>query len=240
MKKLLRAIPSSQFLLLTLILGTLPSIKILPTTWILAVKPQDISGEIEKRSLYQNPAFLTFDFFHSRIDPKTGDIRIVKKLDRDLPDGFPQWTMYIFAKDEGGGPTGIENYVELVVTLEDINDNAPYLDMPDGLVWYENRGPGDVGILQAADYDTPENGGPFKFSLDGGANHDMKQWFEVGSTGNGSYVLKALTTFDRERRKSYNIPIKICDHKNLCDISNLLLTIGDVNDNPMEPGHSEV
>ena len=167
-------------------------------------------------------------------------MRIVKKLDRDLPDGFPQWTMYIFAKDEGGGPTGIENYVELVVSLEDINDNAPHLDMPDGLVWYENKGPGVVGTLQAADYDTPENGGPFTFSLDGGANHDIKQWFEVGSVSNGSYVLRALVTFDRERRKSYNIPVKICDHKNLCDVSNLLLTIGDINDNPMEPGHSEV
>jgi hypothetical protein len=134
---------------------------------------------------------------HFKIDRKTGDVRIVKALDRDRPDGFPTWTMYIFAKDENGGPTGIENYVELVVPLKDRNDNAPYLDMPGGLVLYENQPPSDVGILSASDYDTDENGPPFRFSLDGNANHDIKQWFEVNESGNGSYVLKALVTFDR-------------------------------------------
>lgn len=44
----------------------------------------------------------------------------------------------------------------------------------------------------------------------------------------------------REKNKNYDIPIKICDHKNLCGVSVLPLTIGDVNDNPMEPGHSEI
>ncbi len=134
---------------------------------------------------------------HFSIDPRTGDVRIVKALDRDLPDGFPQWTIYIFAKDENGGPTGIENYVQLVVNLIDRNDNAPYLDMPGGLVLYENQPPTDVGVLAAADYDTEENGPPFRFSLDGNANQEIRQWFEVNEVANGSYVLRALVTFDR-------------------------------------------
>ena len=53
------------------------------------------------------------------------------------------WSTFIFAKDENGGPTGIENYVEFEVTLKDINDNAPFLDMPNGLVWTENQAPGN-------------------------------------------------------------------------------------------------
>ena len=73
-----------------------------------------------------------------------GSISIIKKLDRDLPNGYPVWSTFIFAKDQGGGPTGIENYVEFEVILEDINDNAPFLDMPDGLVWTENQRPGIV------------------------------------------------------------------------------------------------
>ena len=135
---------------------------------------------------------------HFKIDPKTGDVRIVKALDRDLPNGYTPWRVYIYAKDENGGPTGIENYVELEVNLIDKNDNAPYLDMPGGLVLYENQPARDVGVLQASDYDTEENGPPFRFSLDGDADHDIKQWFEVNQVGNGSYVLRALVTFDRQ------------------------------------------
>ena len=175
------------------------------------------------------------------IDSKTGAVRIVKPLDRDAPDGFPVWNLYIFAKDENGGPTGTESFVELVVTLEDINDNAPYLDMGDGLTWQENQDGGTVGVLQAADYDTPEeNGPPFTFDLDRNAPYDINKWFAVSSIANGSYVLKAKKSFDREKRKYYDIPIRVCDRKQLCGVDTLKLTIGDVNDNPMEYGESEI
>ena len=80
------------------------------------------------------------------IDEKSGDVRITRALARDAPNGFPVWNLYIFAKDQNGGPTGIENYVELVVNLVDVNDNPPFLDMGDGLVWDENQGPGEVRL----------------------------------------------------------------------------------------------
>ena len=86
--------------------------------------------------------------FYSFFSVYPGSIRIIKKLDRDLPNGYPVWSTFIFAKDQGGGPTGIENYVEFEVILEDINDNAPFLDMPDGLVWTENQRPGIVFWLK--------------------------------------------------------------------------------------------
>ena len=53
-------------------------------------------------------------------------------------------------------------------------------------------------------------------------------------------MLEALTQFDRERKKQYSIPIQVCDLKDMCQVSNLKLTIGDVNDNPMSPGFSEI
>ena len=177
---------------------------------------------------------------HFSIDEKTGQVRIIKKLDRDLPDGYPKWSSYIYAKDENGGPSGIESYIEFEVILKDINDNAPFLDMPNGLVWPENQNPGTVGDLVADDYDTKENGPPFSFEIDKGADPDIRDWFGVEKTDDGRYVLKTKVNFDREKQKGYNIPIKICDHKNLCNVSTLLLTIGDVNDNPMAPGYSEI
>ena len=47
--------------------------------------------------------------------------------------------------------------MEVKIILDDINDNTPFLDMPEGLVWYEHQRPGKVGILKADDYDTLEN-----------------------------------------------------------------------------------
>ena len=177
---------------------------------------------------------------HFSIDKKSGELRIVKKLNRDEPDGFPTQRMYIYAKDEDGGPKGIESFVEFIINLIDINDNAPFLDMPNGLTWRENRRPGRIGKLEASDNDTPENGPPFTFELDRDqASVDIKAWFGVERQGS-DYVLVAKREFDREQKKEFSIPIKICDKDKLCATSDLTLTIGDVNDNPMESGSSEV
>lgn len=194
--------------------------------------PQNITYYLDHKS--QNAK-------HFSIDERTGDIRIVKKLNRDLPDGYPTWSTYIFAKDENGGPTGIESAVEFIVNLVDINDNAPFLDMPDGLVWSENQGPGEVGSLKADDYDTVENGPPFKYSIETSiAPQDIKSSFRISEPAPNNFVLEALVAFDREKKKRYDIPVKVCDHKDLCAVSTLFLTVGDVNDNPMKPGFSEV
>ena len=177
---------------------------------------------------------------HFSINKYTGDLRIVKKLNRDLPDGYPSRSMYIFAKDEGGGPGGIESFVNFQIDLVDINDNAPFLDMPNGMVWPENSSPGRVGVLVADDYDTAENGPPFTFEIAKSARQDIKSWFGIEQIGNGSYVLTTQSTFDREKQKEFSIPIRICDHERMCADSNLRLIIGDVNDNPMQPGSSEI
>ena len=174
------------------------------------------------------------------VDPNTGGIRITKPLDRDLPNGYPVWSTFIFAKDENGGPNGIENFVEFEIILKDINDNPPFLNMPNGLVWTENQKQGNVGTLIADDYDTEANGPPFSFKIPDNSRPNIKEWFRVDKINNGSYILKALTSFDREKQKQYSIPVEICDFKDMCAVSNLKLIIGDKNDNPMAPGFSEI
>jgi hypothetical protein len=113
------------------------------------------------------------------VDGKTGEVRIVKPLDRDMPSGYPRWTSYIFAKDQNGGPDGIESFVPFEVVLEDKNDNAPFLNMPNGMVWPENEKPGIVGDLIADDYDTIENGPPFTFEIDRLADPDIRSKFSI-------------------------------------------------------------
>ena len=176
---------------------------------------------------------------HFDIDANTGALRIVRPLDRDRPNGYgSQWSMYVYAKDSFTEETGdqspsLENFVEVKITLNDINDNAPFLNMPDGLVWYENQQPGTVGTLIAEDYDTPENGGPFKFSLAKEANKKIKNKFNVVREAN-QYVLMTKDVFDREAQKEYQIPITIEDNMvGLAATSILKLIIGDRNDNPI-------
>ena len=47
----------------------------------------------------------------------------LKPLDRDEPNGRPQWRFTVFAQDEGGN--GLVGYADVQVNLKDINDNAP-------------------------------------------------------------------------------------------------------------------
>jgi len=172
-----------------------------------------------------------------------GALRIVKPLDRDLPNGYPVWSMFVFAKDKDvtpGGTQSRESYVEFEITLEDVNDNAPFLNMPDGLVWPENSPPGEVGRLSAIDYDTDVNGPPFTFRIDPQAPLSFKNKFDVQRKRNGDYYLETKTRFDREQQKVYQIPVEVADNQGMKAVSLLTLVIGDKNDNPMAPGSSQI
>jgi len=216
---------------------TLPPYPIMQVT---AYDP-DIGDRSKDQNItyYLDPGSQLAPYFS--INKHTGDLRIVKKLDRDKPYGYPTREMFIYAKDEGGGPNGIESYVPFQIDLMDINDNAPFLNMPDGLVWPEGARPGRVGQLVADDYDAPENGPPYTFEIDPEkAPQDIKSWFDIEKLADGSYVLVAREIFDREKKKQFSIPVRICDHEEMCATSDLKLIIGDINDNPMAPGTSEI
>ena len=214
------------------------SVPTYPITQVKAVDP-DIGNDYIDQNITYHLDSNSEVAKHFRVDPKDGKISVIKKLDRDLPNGYPVWQMFIFAKDNNGLPGSLENYVEFEAKLNDINDNPPFLDMPNGLVWTENQKSGPVGMLVANDYDEEQNGPPFTFSIDRDARPDIKDRFRVERTNNG-YQLVALTTFDREKQKQHFVPIRICDREDMCATSLLKLIIGDVNDNPMSPGSSEI
>ena len=65
---------------------------------------------------------------HFRIDPRDGKISVLKKLDYDLPDGFPVWRMFVFAKDNHGEPGSLENYVAFEAKLVNIDDTPTEID----------------------------------------------------------------------------------------------------------------
>lgn len=167
-----------------------------------------------------------------------GCLSLIKPLDRDPPDGYEIWQVLISANDEDGGPTSLPETTEVVITLIDINDNAPFLDMPKPVIWRENQPEGGVITkLVAKDYDGPENGPPFKFAIASSASVEIQSKF--GVTGS---ELTALVVFDREEKKSYQVPISITDNgiPNMTGTSTLTVIIGDQNDNPMKKGSSSI
>ncbi|CAN7952127.1 unnamed protein product [Ixodes pacificus] len=58
------------------------------------------------------------------INTTTGEIYVLKPLDRDLPHGRSQWRFTVFAEDEGGN--GLVGFADVLVNLKDVNDNAPF------------------------------------------------------------------------------------------------------------------
>lgn len=60
---------------------------------------------------------------------QSGCLSLIKPLDRDPPNGYAAWQVIIQASDESGGPKSLAKTTEVIITLRDINDNAPYLDM---------------------------------------------------------------------------------------------------------------
>lgn len=93
------------------------------------------------------------------IDRLTGEIRVLKSLDRDPPTGIPKWEFVVCAVDDNGN--GLVSYANVKVILKDINDHAPIFQ--ENLVGYvdEDLEPGRNGIYvmtaSAIDYDTDEN-----------------------------------------------------------------------------------
>lgn len=165
----------------------------------------------------------------------SGCLRLIQPLDRDLPEGHKNWQVVIAAVDEDG--KGLRQAIEAIITLNDINDNAPFLTNRMPVVWYENQQPGNIVQLTADDYDEPKNGAPFSYDIDGNASDDIKGKFSVTND-----YLVALDVYDREEQKEYFIPIMITDsgYPRMRNVSILHLIIGDVNDNAMKEGKSSI
>ncbi|GLH15736.1 DE-cadherin [Gryllus bimaculatus] len=168
---------------------------------------------------------------------KDGCLSLIKSLDRDPPNGYDEWQVFIAADDEDGDVKSLRQTTDFLIHLIDINDNAPFLDMVQPVIWMENQPPGNITVLTAKDYDSDENGPPFKFVIDENASEDIKRKFYILDA-----TLFANVTFDREEKKVYHIPIAITDSgvPPLTNTSFLMVVIGDVNDNAMKNGESSI
>ncbi|CAG0882476.1 unnamed protein product, partial [Darwinula stevensoni] len=188
-----------------------------------------------------------------------------KPLDRDPPAGQDPWKVIVFAHDND--PTNqLVNSTFVAIYLEDINDNAPTLNMEgDTIVWETNRtancphacpypGPNcEIAELRASDNDGPSNGCPFSFEIN--PDSDVFNMFGIkqgntfqncsGKAAGNVYILYANQEFDRETRDQYLIPIIVKDNPasgldKKTGTSTLTVIVGDCNDSPMHDGESSI
>ena len=75
-------------------------------------------------------------------------------LDRDEPNGRPQWRFTVFAQDEGGN--GLVGYADVQVNLKDINDNAPLF--PQGVYYGNVTENGTAGMMVSDNSETKHDG----------------------------------------------------------------------------------
>ena len=152
---------------------------------------------------------------------KTGRISTKVQLDRENTAAY---TFKVRAEDVANRSMASE--VVVVVTVQDINDNAPVFVGPLFASVYENVSRGyQVAVLSATDADT-KNNAQMQFGFAVGGNPDSV--FHLDAS-NGSLTLqKAL---NREEKSQYILQVTVDDslHKTT---SNFTVTVLDINDNP--------
>ncbi|KYB27321.1 Neural-cadherin-like Protein [Tribolium castaneum] len=176
-----------------------------------------------------NPANSKFD-----INRTTGEIFVLKPLDRDQPNGRPQWRFTVFAQDEGG--EGLVGYADVQVNLKDINDNPP--TFPQGIYLGNVTENGTAGMvvmtMTAVDYDDPSEGTNARlvYSIEKNVIEEEtgSPIFEIESeTG---VIKTAVCCLDRERTPDYSIQVVAMDGGGLKGTGTASIRVKDINDMP--------
>ncbi|NXC80422.1 CADN protein, partial [Cercotrichas coryphoeus] len=189
-------------------------------------------------------------FFHllNKSDPggqfsldSDGWLMVAGLLDHET---VAQYQLIVIATDMGQPP--LTGSATVLVTLQDVNDNGPEFEAHYNPVVWENTASPQVvqmnetcTLLYAKDRDTAANGAPFSFRLLG--DLDSLSSFSLQDLHNGSAMLTALRTFDREVHKAFYLPILITDSgmPPMSSTSTLTVNIGDQNDHPHSAGYME-
>ncbi|XP_004551137.3 neural-cadherin [Maylandia zebra] len=180
------------------------------------------------------------DPYNQFLVDQSGWVVVADSLDREK---ISQHRIMVLATD-AGSPL-LTGTAIVVVTVLDVNDNGPEFEVPyKPVVWENTAAPQPVKmnetslLLHATDRDTSTNSGPFSIRLLMLTSDATN--FNLTDFRNGSAAITALRAFDRERQKEYRLPILMIDSGSppMSSTSTLTVVIGDRNDHPHSPGHT--
>nr|XP_020137845.1 protocadherin gamma-A11 isoform X8 [Microcebus murinus] len=163
-----------------------------------------------------------------QLDSKTGEVLVQGSLDFEK---YRFYEMEIQGRDGGG----LSNTAKIVVTVVDVNDNAPEITITSSIDSIpENSPPGTIiALLNVQDQDSGENGQVSCFI----PNHLP---FKLEKTYGNYYKLITNRVLDRELVQSYNITLTATDQGSppLSTEIHIFFNVADDNDNPPVFTHS--
>ncbi|XP_047002770.1 neural-cadherin-like [Schistocerca americana] len=176
-----------------------------------------------------------------RIDPRTGEIFVLRPLDRDPPAGRSLWRLTAFAQDEEG--TGLVGYTDVHLQLTDVNDNAPAFPEDCCRAEVVENAPAGTFVMNmtAVDTDDMQQGGNAKirYSIEKNAIDDASgnSIFEINPTT--GEIRTAICCLDRERTAYYSIQVVASDGGGLKGTGDVMILVKDINDSPPEFTNNE-
>uniref|UniRef100_A0ABI7X6D8 FAT atypical cadherin 1 n=1 Tax=Felis catus TaxID=9685 RepID=A0ABI7X6D8_FELCA len=157
-----------------------------------------------------------------KLNPDTGELKTLAPLDRE-----EQAVYNLLVKATDGG--GRFCQASIVLTLEDVNDNAPEFSAdPHAITVFENTEPGTLLTrVQATDADAGLNR-KISYSLVNSADGQF-------SINEFSGILQLEKPLDREVRAVYTLTLKAVDQglpRRLTATGTVVVSVLDINDNP--------
>uniref|UniRef100_A0A4W6BPW2 Cadherin domain-containing protein n=1 Tax=Lates calcarifer TaxID=8187 RepID=A0A4W6BPW2_LATCA len=149
-------------------------------------------------------------------------------LDREVT---PFYQLLIEVEDKGE-PKKF-GYLQVNVTIQDINDNPPMFDQDQ----YQTSVLEDIGtvvaLLTVSDSDSPTANGNISVSILGG---NEQRHFEVHTSPVPNLsLIKVASVLDRERISSYNLTVSVSDNGKpmaRSSFASLVIFVNDINDHP--------
>ncbi|XP_036168187.1 protocadherin gamma-A3 isoform X15 [Myotis myotis] len=158
--------------------------------------------------------------FH--LNSVTGDISILKSLD------YEDAIFYEIKIEAQDGP-GLLSRAKILVTVLDVNDNAPEITITSftGSVLEEATAGREVALVNVHDRDSGQNGQVMVFVLG-------NMPFNLEKSIDQYYRLVTARSLDREQVSEYNITLRATDGGNppLSTDTHIMLHVEDINDNP--------
>ncbi|XP_036097848.1 protocadherin gamma-A3-like [Molossus molossus] len=152
----------------------------------------------------------------------TGDISILKSLD------YEDARFYEIKIEAQDGP-GLLSKAKIVVTVLDVNDNAPEITITSftGSVTEETAAGREVALVNVHDQDSGKNGQVTVFVLG-------NMPFNLEKSIDQYYRLVTARSLDREQISEYNITLRATDGGSppLSTDTHIILHVADINDNP--------
>ncbi|KAM5262612.1 cadherin-13 [Ctenodactylus gundi] len=163
-----------------------------------ATDPDSLQHQTIRYSIYKDPAGWL------NINPINGTVVTTAVLDRESPFVHNSiYTALFLAIDSGNPPaTGTGT---LLITLEDVNDNAPFI-YPSVAEVCDDAKNLSVVILGASDKDLHPNTDPFKFEIHKQTVPD-KVW-KISKINNTHALVSLLQSLNKA---NYNLPIMVTD-----------------------------